>query len=103
MIKNNFPSQNTKQLQDAIEQLHYCTAHFIESVPIMETFQNEMVWEGIVSVFDLEGHPKANKCYAWSSPIEGSKKRRFYAVLHVPPVDSPQKAVRASIVRDFKN
>ena len=27
--------------------------------------------------FDLEGHPKATKAYAWSSPIEGSDKRRF--------------------------
>jgi hypothetical protein len=31
--------------------------------------------------FRLEGHPKATRAYAWSSPIEGSDKRRFYAVL----------------------
>jgi len=37
-----------------------------------------------------------------SSPIEGSSKRRSYAVLHVPPVDSREKAVRASIVQHFK-
>jgi len=38
----------------------------------------------------------------WSSPIEGSTKRRYYAVLHVPPIDSPEKAVRAAIVQDYK-
>jgi hypothetical protein len=73
------------------------------SVPVSETFQGKIVWQGMVHVFDLMGHPKATKCYAWSSFIEGSKKRRFYAVLNILPVDSPQKAVRASIVRDFKS
>lgn len=29
-------------------------------------------------------------------------KRRYYAVLHIPPVDSPEKAVRASIVSEAK-
>lgn len=56
----------------------------------------------MVSIFKIEGHPKAEKCYAWSSPIEGSKKRRYYAVLHILPVDSPEKAVRASIVNEFR-
>ena len=40
--------------------------------------------------------------YAWSSPIEGSTKRRFFAVLHQPPVDSPQVAVRAAIIAERK-
>jgi hypothetical protein len=42
-----------------------------------------------VPVFKVNGHPKAHKAYAWSSPIEGSDKRRFFAVLHLPPVTSP--------------
>jgi hypothetical protein len=57
---------------------------------------------GIVSVFRLKDHLQADKCYVWSSPIEGCTKRRYYAVLHIPPVDSPEKAVRASIVHDHK-
>jgi hypothetical protein len=56
----------------------------------------------VVSVFRLEGHPQTDKCYAWSSPIEGSTKRRYYAILHIHPVDSPEKAFRASIIQDFK-
>jgi hypothetical protein len=95
--------ENIEQLQKIIEQLHHCTAHFVESLPVTETFKDKTVWEGLVSMFDLEGHSKANKCYAWSSPIEGSKKRRFYAVLNIPPVDSPQKAVRASIIEEYRS
>jgi hypothetical protein len=58
--------------------------------------------EGIVYIFDIEGHSKAKQCFAWASLIEGSKKYRYYAVLSIPPIDSPQKAVRASIVQDHR-
>jgi hypothetical protein len=63
---------------------------------------SEPVWEGVVHVFDLEGHPKATRAYAWSSPIEGSTKRRFFAVLHMGPTKSPVDAVRAAIVAEHK-
>jgi hypothetical protein len=41
-----------------------------------------------VHVFDLVGHPTASRAYAWSSPIEGSEKRRFFVVLHLSPITS---------------
>jgi len=88
-----------KALQKAIFDLHGCKAIWIESVPVKEVFKGKTVWEGVVQVFDLEGHPKAKRCYAWSHELEGSRKRRFFAVLHQEPVDSPEKAVRASIVQ----
>ena len=69
---------------------------------VVEKFCNKTAWQGTVSVYALEDHPKAIRAYAWSSPMEGSTKRRYYAVLHIPPVDSPEKAVRASIVQDHK-
>jgi hypothetical protein len=90
------------ELKTAVERLHNCTASFMEDVVVVEKFGKETVWSGTVSVYELKGHPKATKAYAWSSPLEGSTKRRYYAVLHIPPVDSPEKAVRASIVGDSK-
>lgn len=92
----------TEDLKRAIERLHHCQAFFQEDIAVLEKFDEKTVWQGIVSVFDIKGHPQSSKCYAWSSPIEGSTKRRYYAVLHIPPVDSPEKAVRASIVYDQK-
>ena len=89
-------------LKKAIEKLHKCHASYIEDIVVIEKFGADIAWEGMVSIFDLKGHPKATMCYAWSSPIDGSTKRRYYAVLHIPPVDSPAKAVRASIVHDYK-
>jgi hypothetical protein len=95
-------SLDLDELRLAVERLHSCKASHIEDVAVVEKFGEETVWSGIVSVFLIKGHPKADKCYAWSSPIEGSTKRRYYAVLHIPPIDSPEKAVRAAIVRDHK-
>ena len=90
------------ELKNAVERMHSCTASFIEDVVVLEKYGDQTVWGGTVSVFSIAGNPQATKAYAWSSPIEGSTKRRYYAVLGVPPVDSPEKAVRASIVQDHK-
>jgi len=86
------------QLRDAVQNMHGGTATLAQSVPVREVFDGNPVWEGAEHVFDLAGHPTATRAYAWSSPMEGSTKRRFFAVLHYPPVDSPQAAVRAAIV-----
>src|ERR1700730_13414628 len=91
---------DARQLKEAVETQHGGTAMLAQSVPVLETFEGQPVWEGIVHVFDLKGHPKATRAYAWSSPIEGSTKRRFFAVLHIPPIVSPVDAVRAAIVAE---
>mgnify|MGYP001568004494 CR=1 FL=1 len=90
------------ELRQAVERLHKCRATLCEVAPVVERFEGQTVWEGLVHVFDLTGQPTATTCYAWSSPIEGSARRRFYAVLKVPPIASPDDAVRASIVADHQ-
>lgn len=90
-----------QRLKKAILDLHNCDSTWLESVPVKETFQGQTVWEGIVQVFELHGHPTATRCYAWSHATTG-EKRRFVAVLHQGPVDSPEKAVRAAIVQEHK-
>jgi hypothetical protein len=87
-------------LQRSIKMRHGGVASFAQSVPVKETHAGAVVWEGVVHVFDLKGHPTASRAYAWSSPIEGSDKRRFFAVLHQEPVKSPVDAVRAAIVAE---
>lgn len=95
-------SEDINALAHAVQNLHECKAVFKRSVHILEKFSGATAWEGVVSVFELSGHPKATQCYAWSLPVERSAKRKFYAVLHIPPVNSPQDAVRAAIVSDHK-
>ena len=81
----------TDRFVEAIRQTHGAEATFVDCAPVCEGFRGETVWEGEVLVFDLQGHPTAPKCYAWS--VEG----RVTAVLHEGPVDSPEAAVRAVI------
>jgi hypothetical protein len=69
------------RLRKTVELMHGGKATFVQFVPVHETFGGDTVWEGAVHVFDLVGHPSATRAYAWSSPIEGSTKRRFFAVL----------------------
>ena len=90
------------QLKQAIESHHGGTATFVNTLPVREHFTGHHVWHCTVHIFDLAGHPNAFRAYAWSLPVEGSNKRRFYAVLHTPVIDSPANAVRAAIVAQHR-
>ena len=90
-------------LQRSIQTQHGGRATLAQTVPVNERFNGQPVWEGVVHVFDLEGHPKATRAFAWSSPIEGSTKRRFFAVLQLGAIQSPLDAVRAAIVAEHKS
>ena len=66
------------ELRTAIERSQL-KASFVEDVVVVEKIGDKTVWQGSVSVSILRS-PKAIRAYAWSSPIEGSTKRRYYAV-----------------------
>lgn len=89
-------------LQDAIRKLLGAESEYIGAVPIIEKYGDMTAWQGIVYVFHLSNHLQSDKCYAWYSDNPHTGKRKYYAVLHIPPIDSPEKAVRASIVHDYK-
>ena len=85
-----------------IRQLHKCEpVRRVETVPVKEVFNGQTVWDGEVEVFEVTGHPRAKRCYAWSA-FQGTPKKRFTAVLEIPPVDSALNAVKVSIVADAR-
>ncbi|MBV1708143.1 MAG: hypothetical protein KGQ37_13170 [Hyphomicrobiales bacterium] len=92
----------TSELKTAIESQHGGRASFVQSVPVKETHNGATVWEGVVHVFDLADNPKATRAYAWSSPIEGCSKKRYFAVLHLGAIKLPMNAVRAAIVAEHR-
>jgi hypothetical protein len=94
-------SEYLARLKDSIRRLHGCDSTHVESVPIVETFGGQTVWEGVVEVYSLLDHPKAKRCYAWSLS-QGEAGERSIAVLEIPPIDSPLAAVRASIIAESK-
>jgi hypothetical protein len=91
------------RLQVAIQELHKCGAIYRETVPVAEMFQGKTIWQGSVEVFDLTRHPKAQRCFAWSHREGGNDEgERFVPVLEIPPVVSPETAVKASIMAGGK-
>lgn len=92
------------ELRAVIRRLHGVESTHVKSVPVKETFHGKTVWEGIVEIFELQGHPKATHAYAWSHQTDDpNKPKRHVAVLRIPPVTSPETAVRAAIIQEFRS
>jgi hypothetical protein len=85
-----------EKVKEAVEKSHGCTATHTGTVPVREVFRGSVVWEGEVEVFTISGHPKATRCYAWGYAIEGGRTESV-TVLEIPPVTSPQIAVKVAI------
>ncbi len=92
------------ELKDVIERLHHAHARYVETVPVKEVFEGETIWEGEVEVFDLDDHPDASRIFAWAYDYEDTEKpTQHVTVLQIPPATTPENAVRAAIVSEFKN
>ncbi len=91
------------ELQAVFVKLHNCDAEYVETVPVVEEWQGETIWQGDVEVFDIRGHPKATRGYGWGYVVNEEGGRRYFTVLELPPVDSPQTAVKAAIRSEIQN
>src|SRR5580698_5661496 len=92
-----------EELKDVIRNLHGVESTHRESVPVKEVFNGQTVWEGIVEVFALHGHPKAGTAYAWTHATDDpDTPKRSVTVLRVPPAVSPITAVRVAIMQGLK-
>ncbi len=92
-----------QELKEVIQRLHGVESTHVESVPVKESFQGKTVWEGVVEVFHLHGHPKAEKAYAWTHETDDPKNpKRHITVLHIHPITSALEAVRAAIVQEYR-
>jgi hypothetical protein len=77
------------RLKLAVEHLHGASATWRETVPVHEVFRGQTVWRGRVEVWShREG--------------KNDEGERFVAVLEIPPVESAETAVQASILADAK-
>ena len=83
-------------LKRVIELQHGGTGSFLRSDRVHKPAANTMSWDGIVHVFDLKDNPQSTRAYAWASPINGSTKPRYFAVLHNAAIRGPGDAVKAA-------
>jgi hypothetical protein len=89
-----------RQLREAIKATHGCESRHVATSRVVSKFKGKTAWEGDVEVFDLTGHPKAKRCYAWGYVDNG--QFRSTSVLEIPPVDSPSTAVDVAIAAKSK-
>lgn len=88
-------------LQNAIEQSANCKAKYLRTEPVKEEFQCKTAWEGKVEIFELIGHPKTNRAYGWG--FQEGKKAEFSVIIGIPPVTSPEMAVKAFVLNKSKS
>jgi hypothetical protein len=97
-------SDYIEELRAVFLKLHGCKAKHIESVPVVEEYQGQIVWQGNVETFELTGHPKANTGYGWGHYVDDEgESRKYVTVLELPPIKSPQDAVKAVVAMEIKN
>ena len=85
------------RMSELIGHKEGCPCEYVESVEVTERFKGQIVWQGIVFVFNLD-RPPIEVCYGWVDP----HVERLVTVLRRPPVVSPETAVRAYIVAQGK-
>ncbi len=88
-------SRRIEELKEAIRREHRCEPAHARSEPLREMDGKELVWEGIVEVFELKGHPVTRCCFAWFYTTAGLE--RHVTMLQIPPATSPHMAVRTAL------
>lgn len=86
-----------KNLTEMVEHANDCKAKHLKSIFVQEEFRGKVAWEGYVELFELEGNPKAKRCYAWEYLMHDEKTRQFISVLEISPVESASTAVLSAI------
>ena len=82
-------------LIDVIALSHHCHAEHVGSTLVTTSIGGQRVWEGLVDVFSVVGHPQAERAYGWSYLHGGFP--RFVTSLQIPPIKSAEAAVVTAI------
>ena len=82
-------------LQRIVSEIHGCeSVHFV-TVRVREVIVDRVVWEGDVEVFEVIGHPRAQRCFAWvPHQASNGEALRFFAVLETSVVRTPLDAIK---------
>jgi len=87
-------------IRQAIRRDHKCVALHARTVTIKDILAGAP-WEGNVEIYDLVGHARARRCYAWGVLEEReSETWDITTVLELPPVSSPADAVTMALAEE---
>ena len=82
------------RLKRAIRRKFRSRAEHVDSRLVVEQIDGG-IWRGKIEVFELLDHPQVGRCYGWFEERGG--RQICQVKLKVPPVTSPQKAVRLAL------
>lgn len=82
----------------AIRQILDCDADPLGVVELHVSRRNGEEWNGTVHVFEIAGHPRASRCYAWPEPLNETSVI-IRVVAHAGRITSPERAVRSILNR----
>ncbi len=95
------------QLAAAVERRVGFKARHNHESEVRLDFDDGSVWEGLIYVFDVQGHPMIQRAYAWPSAVPasqakgirrrpaGAELRDVHVVFHLPSITSAKEAARS--------
>jgi len=88
-------------LRSTVMSVHQVNARWLASTLVQEKVKGRIIWEDIVDTFELNNHPEAKHCFAWS--IDTAAGTMVLTALKIAPVISPQTAVHEAFVQGKMN
>ena len=69
---------------------------------VLKTEKQIAVIAALVEVFDIPDHSETNRVFAWSFETDDDRPTQHVTVLQIPPATTPENAVRAASVSEFR-
>jgi hypothetical protein len=70
-------------------------ARHITSTPVIEIFDESLMWEGVVETFDVACNPNVKRCYGFS--YRKGDALMYAIIAETDEVNSPEMAVKTFV------
>jgi hypothetical protein len=70
-------------------------ARHVTSTPVIELFEESLIWEGIVETFEVACNPTVNRCYGFAYREDDTL--RYAVIAENDEVNSPKMAVKTFV------
>ena len=79
----------------AVEKSTGGIARHIASTGVIEVFENNLLWEGVVETFEIACNPTTKRCYGFA--YREDETLQYATIAETDEVNSPKMAVKAFI------
>jgi hypothetical protein len=75
-------------------------ARHVTSTPVIEIFEGNFLWEGVVETFEIACNPTVKRCYGFTYREDDTL--RYVSIVETDEVHSPKMAVKTFIASRAK-